>query len=433
MSVVIILDLLVLQTSQYYQSLGFSHGGGNDPNVGSSGITKEVPRDNSIIVLPCDHFGDDAPQYSEPSNYGSSDEGSPDEGDNAEIHSMPRVVLHPNLSNKGMVFNDKQHLQSVVKDYSVRHARHEYRVVESTPTKWKIICKQNPSSAIDHCPTSQNCQWWLRVKLGKKSRCWEISRLGPPYSYFMDTDYTSHQNLCKNLLAGDMESLVQVDPTYDVKYVIEHVNSKYNHTISYQKTWQALKRARENVYGTWESSCQFLPKYMGALQRYNPGTIVEWRHKDTVNGVCTLGYEFWAYRPCIEAFKHYCKILTIYGTHLYTKYKHKLLIANTLDANQKVISVAYAIVDDESFRSWHWFLSVHRYCLRHVASNFNSQFKNVRLKDLCYMAGQALSIRNFELVMRQIEGLDRGAHEYLRAIYASKWTFSHDGGYRYGV
>ncbi|KAL8533393.1 hypothetical protein ACS0TY_009686 [Phlomoides rotata] len=35
--------------------------------------------------------------------------------------------------------------------------------------------------------------------------------------------------------------------------------------------------------------------------------------------------------------------------------------------------------------------------------------------------------------MRQIEGLDRGAHEYLRAIDASKWTFSHDGGHRYGV
>ncbi|KAL8525088.1 hypothetical protein ACS0TY_014628 [Phlomoides rotata] len=150
-----------------------------------------------------------------------------------------------------------------------------------------------------------------------------------------------------------MESLVQVDPAYDVKYVIEHANSKYNYTISYQKAWQALKRARENVYGTWESSCQFLPKYMGALQRYNPRTIVEWRHKDRVDGVFTLGYVFWAYRPCIKAFKHCRKILAIDGTPLYTKYRHKLLISNTLDTNQKIISVAYAIVDDESYRSWH--------------------------------------------------------------------------------
>ncbi|KAL8497613.1 hypothetical protein ACS0TY_021085 [Phlomoides rotata] len=37
------------------------------------------------------------------------------------------------------------------------------------------------------------------------------------------------------------------------------------------------------------------------------------------------------------------------------------------------------------------------------------------------------------MVMRQIEGLCRGAHEYLRAIYVSKWTFSHDGDHHYGV
>ncbi|KAL8530589.1 hypothetical protein ACS0TY_007572 [Phlomoides rotata] len=128
--------------SQYYQSIESSHGGGNYPNVGSSGITDEAPRDNCIIDLSCDHFGADAPHNSEPSNYGSSDEGSPE----------PRVAPHPNLSNvpfftssyedvpidsidipsrnlvydaddgvlkKRMIFNDKQHLQSVVKDYSV--------------------------------------------------------------------------------------------------------------------------------------------------------------------------------------------------------------------------------------------------------------------------------------------------------------------------
>ncbi|KAL8456620.1 hypothetical protein ACS0TY_034740 [Phlomoides rotata] len=35
--------------------------------------------------------------------------------------------------------------------------------------------------------------------------------------------------------------------------------------------------------------------------------------------------------------------------------------------------------------------------------------------------------------MREIKGLNGEAHEYLRAINVSKWTFSHDGGHRYGV
>lgn len=75
----------------------------------------------------------------------------------------------------------------------------------------------------------------------------------------------------------------------------------------------------------------------------------------------------------------------------------------------------------------------HRYCLRHVVSNFNTQFKSLKLKDLCYNAGNSLTVRNFELVMREIEGLDRGAHAFLRAVDPSKWTFCHDGGHRFGV
>ncbi|KAL8541720.1 hypothetical protein ACS0TY_002830 [Phlomoides rotata] len=213
--------------------------------------------------------------------------------------------------------------------------RREYRVVQSTSTKWK---------------------WWLRAKLGAKSGCWEISRLGPPHSCFMDTDSRNHQNLYKNLLAGDMEGLVKVDPAYDVKYVIERANSKYNYTISYQKAWQALKRARENVYGLGRVHVSFCPS--------------TWVHyKDIILGPLWSGITRRGLMEC----SHW---------------------------------VAYAIVDDESYGSWKWFLDalathvvrgiqgvclisdrhagilkvvdevpafcepigVHRYCLRHTSS-----------------------------------------------------------------
>ncbi|KAL6540483.1 hypothetical protein OROMI_024366 [Orobanche minor] len=39
--------------------------------------------------------------------------------------------------------------------------------------------------------------------------------------------------------------------------------------------WSGIKRDVKNVYGTWEMSCQYLPKFMKALQRYNLGTVVE--------------------------------------------------------------------------------------------------------------------------------------------------------------
>ncbi|KAL0413976.1 UNVERIFIED_CONTAM: putative phosphoinositide phosphatase SAC9 [Sesamum radiatum] len=197
----------------------------------------------------------------------------------------------------GMLFKNKEALIEAVKDHSARHARREYYVTESSKTKWKVLCK--------HSTPGQ----------------------------------------------------VKCNPTFAIKHVIQAVKDHTGYDIPYQKAWYSLKMAREIVYGTWESSVQKLPKYMGAVQKYNPGTIVEWKHKALhPTGAYVIGYVFWAFKPCIEGFKFCRNIISVDGTHLYTRYKHKMLIAATMDGNQQVLPLAFAIVDDESYASWKWFL-----------------------------------------------------------------------------
>ncbi|KAL0375675.1 UNVERIFIED_CONTAM: hypothetical protein Scaly_0685100 [Sesamum calycinum] len=76
---------------------------------------------------------------------------------------------------------------------------------------------------------------------------------------------------------------------------------------------------------------------------------------------------------------------------------------------------------------------VHRYCLRHVCSNFNSTIKNVVLKDLCWQAGSEYQLRKFNRIMDEIKKQDVKAFAYLDAINKEKWTASHDGGWRCGI
>ncbi|KAL0451320.1 UNVERIFIED_CONTAM: hypothetical protein Slati_1110100 [Sesamum latifolium] len=303
----------------------------------------------------------------------------------------------------GMLFKNKEALIEAVKDHSIRHARREYYVPESSKTKWKVLCK--------HSTPGQ----------------------------------------------------VKCNPTYTIKHVIQTVKDHTGYDIPYQKAWYSLKMARELILAHGRA-IQKLPKLMGALKKYNRGTIVEWKHKMLQpTGAYVMGYVFWAFKPCIEGFQFYRKIIKNHGW--------KMLIAGTMDENQQVLPLAFAIVDNESHSSWKWFLQqlsrhvirgrrgvclisdhhagiikavhessefvpphgVHMYCLRHVCSNFNSRHKNIVLKDLCWKAGSEYQIRKFNRIMEEIKSQKLEAFTFLDRINKKKWTASHDGGWRCGM
>ncbi|KAK4390458.1 hypothetical protein Sango_2109100 [Sesamum angolense] len=104
--------------------------------------------------------------------------------------------------DKGMLFKTKEELMEAVQDHSIRHARREYYVTESSRTKWKVLCKHST------------------------------------------------------------EGHVKCNPSYGIKHVIQNVKDQTGYDVPYQKAWYSLKMAREIVYGTWESSVQKLPAYL---------------------------------------------------------------------------------------------------------------------------------------------------------------------------
>ncbi|KAK4402449.1 hypothetical protein Sango_0985600 [Sesamum angolense] len=364
-----------------------------------------------------------------------------------------------------MLFKTKEELMEAVQDHSIRHARREYYVTESSRTKWKVLCK--------HSTEEQWCRWEVRGGYKPKIRRWAITMYGGTHTCVLNNMSLSHGNINRAYIASLHLGHVKCNPSYGIKHVIQNVKDQTGYDVPYQKAWYNLKMAREIVYGTWESSVQKLPAYLGAIQKYNPGTIVEWKHKglQASTGKYVMGYVFWAFKPCIDGFQFCRNVISVDGTHLYTKYKYKLLIAAAMDGNQQVLPLAFAVVDEETYPSWKWFLQqlsrhvirgrrgmclisdrhaglikavregldfvsphgVHRYCLRHVCSNFNNTIKNVVLKDLCWQAGSEYQLRKFNRIMDEIKKQDVKAFAYLDAINKEKWTASHDGGWRCGI
>ena len=268
-----------------------------------------------------------------------------------------------------------------------------------------------------------------------------------------------------NFIALDIHKKLCKDHTTPVKHLRSMIETKYNgHKLSYYKVWDAKQKAIAKMFGNWEESYQRLQKLLMAYIDQDPTTQVFYRITPTnEDDNVLLHYVFWSFSPCISGFK-YCKpVINIDGTHLYGKYQGKLLVAMATDANNKVFPLTFVVVDCDSRSSWRWFLQClretighvipdegiciisdqhlgiknaianwprgddgrtrvfHRYCLRHVASNFNTHFQNLTLKSTALKVRYASQVVKFDTIMESIKQVE------IEAIRNKKKVTGKDG------
>ncbi|KAL6228323.1 hypothetical protein ACLB2K_002274 [Fragaria x ananassa] len=151
-----------------------------------------------------------------------------------------------------------------------------------------------------------------------------------------------------------------------------------------------------------------------------------------------------------EGFKNGCRpILGLNGCHLKSPYGGQLLCAVGLDANNTTYVVAYAMVEMESKDSWIWFLSLlekdlkitgegngftfisdkqkgllpacelvlplaeHRFCVRHLWTNFNKKFPGKALKDQLWAIAKSTTMAYYWKEMTLLNQMDTNAYEWL--------------------
>jgi hypothetical protein len=167
---------------------------------------------------------------------------------------------------------------------------------------------------------------------------------------------------------------------------------------------------------------------------------------------------------------HCRPVIGIDATHLYGKYEGKLMIAMTTDANNGIYPLAFTVMEKESKDTWRWFLhclkkhvtkdrelciildrhrgilsammwkklqplnAYHRFCLRHLASNFNQRFHDKWLKNMIMRAGQHNQLRKFNATMDFIRHYNKDAAEILdNETEVEKWALAKDNGRHYGA
>ncbi|KAF1899392.1 hypothetical protein Lal_00019520 [Lupinus albus] len=370
-----------------------------------------------------------------------------------------------NLSNDfdnelfiGMQFESKDATINAIKQFHIKNSV-DYIVVESRPDRYVGQCKYFGSG----------CQWRIRASLNGKRDLWEIRKINGTHTCVSTNISQDHTKLNSSFIANCIIHLVSEDPGIPVKALVKEIVTRFGYTVTYRKAWTAKQIAMSQIYGDWEGSYKELPRWFNTVQCYAPGTIVRYassRHDQS--GSLILDRVFWAFKPCIEGFG-FCKpILQVDGTFLTGKYNGTLLIASSQDGNRRIFPVAFAIVEGETKEAWEWFFYNVRtyvtpqpniciisdrgtgllgalrtelcqwcnaysvYCIRHVASNFNKEFKDGDLKEKVIQMGYELMRPRFERMLDDLRQKNPRAAAWLDNIPKEKWTQSYDEGRRYG-
>nr|KYP35429.1 hypothetical protein KK1_043531 [Cajanus cajan] len=366
----------------------------------------------------------------------------------------------------GLEFENKDAVKNAVKQNAMRMHQSFY-VVESKKTKWVVKCPN----------AHDGCGWYMRAIESKRSDKWKVTQWGGRHTCLNMSLSQDHAKLDSELIATFIQGMVNQDPSIKISLIQERITSQTGFKISYRKAWMAKQKAIVNVFGDWEESYAYLPRWLQYMKEIAPGSFYDLCHDEFfVGNRCHRGYRqfhrlFWTFKPCCDAF-NFCKpLIQVDGTHLYGKYRGTLLIATTQDGNNNVLPLAFAVVEGETLLAWSWFLShlrlhvtnkegiclisdrhrsiksaieneaigwrppnaYHKYCIRHIASNFNTRFKDVKLKQKLVKLGYTPCKHIFDRNLQKFCESSPDVERWIGAISKDKWSMAYDAdGRRYG-
>ncbi|XP_025651326.1 uncharacterized protein [Arachis hypogaea] len=273
----------------------------------------------------------------------------------------------------GMEFSTREAVIKAMKDYTIQRGV-DYQAYESEPTKFYAKCTKY----------GNGCDWLIRVTKMQKKYCWEIRRYNGNHTCTRSTISQDHSKLDSKTVAEAIKLLVEVDLPIKVKSVIAEVQSKFNYTISYRKTWLVKQQAGN----------------------------------DLVPDIRVLHRVFWSYYPSIKGLQ------TLQASG-----------AVSQDSNNNIVPIAFATVEGETSDAWYFFLSnlrqhvvtrddvgliydrhnsirsaiersngawsppitFHMFCIRLIESNFLRKFKAPYLQKLIVNIGYSRTIREYQM------------------------------------
>ncbi|KAL3744004.1 hypothetical protein ACJRO7_013281 [Eucalyptus globulus] len=346
----------------------------------------------------------------------------------------------------GMCFSNAKEFREAVRNHAIKNGRN-VRFVKNTPNKLRAMC-------------SEGCGWLIYASKVQREHTLQVKTFNSVHTCNRTLQVPQ---ISTKWLANKYCDRLRNNPTWpgaSMKKTMEFENVlKLSRTMVYR----ARAISMSMITGNEEEQFWMLRSYCQALLDANPGSTCIIKIEQ-----CQDQFKFRGVYICLDAlrrgFVEGCRRFVGFdGCHLSSGYKGILLVAVGVDCNNQMYPFAWAIVGQETYKTWHWFISLiaedlgitdpenskywtflcdkqkglvqalahlmpeaeHRFCLRHLYENFKLHHRGVELKKLLWKAAMATRVCDFDLAMAQLKAVDEKAYDWLSQRPPVQWSKSY--------
>nr|XP_043625845.1 uncharacterized protein LOC122597298 [Erigeron canadensis] len=234
--------------------------------------------------------------------------------------------------------------------------------------------------------------------------------------------------------------------------------------LSKQKAQRAKRSAQGQLRGDYTRQYNMLRDYVLELHTSNPESTIKLEVEPPMNPESNERI-FKRIYVCLGALKRGFKtagreLLGLDGAFMSGPFPGQVLTAVSIDSNNGIYPVAYAVVEAETTNSWTWFLEClgddldldrrsnytfmsdrqkgiiqaiakvfpcaeHRYCLKHIHENMKLQWRGTAFKNHVWKCASATTVPEFNKCMLDLKNYSEPAYKWLLKIPPQHWARSH--------
>ncbi|XP_040380846.1 uncharacterized protein LOC121054682 [Oryza brachyantha] len=358
----------------------------------------------------------------------------PEDGGDGGVRLKFRSWREEDINNPtfrvGLVFPSVQALRVAIAEYAVRN-------------RVQIKMPRNDKQRIRaHC--SEGCSWNLFASEDSRAKAFVVK------TYFGEhncpREWVIKQCTAKWLAQKYIESF-RADDKMSLTNFSRTVQKEWNLTPSRSKLARARRIAMKAIYGDEVQQYNKLWDYGNEIRKSNPGSTFYLKLKGSLFSQCYMSLD-----ACKRRLLSGCRpIICLDGCHIKTKFGGQLLTAIGMDPNDCIYPIAMAVVEVESLVTWKLFLETlvqdlgidntspwtimtdkqkynmffqteHRFCVRHLYSNFQGRFKGEVLKNQLWACARSSSVQEWNTNMEKMKAINQEAHEWLEKMPPSTWV-----------